>query len=82
MFRLGIILILLSFAPWVVLPAAPWLVDGLGPQAKLAGALILAGEILFWPGLALAGREVWSAAKSNGWRGILPELLRRFHEGK
>ena len=82
MFRLGIILMLLSFIPWILLPAVPWLANGLGSQARLAGALVLLGELLFWPGLALAGKDAWNAAKSHGWRGTLPELLRRFRAGR
>jgi hypothetical protein len=81
MLRTGIVLILLSFLPWLVLPAVPWLAKGLSQQATLAGGLVALGEILFWPGLALAGKDAWRAAKSHGWRGALPELLRRFRAG-
>jgi len=80
--RLGILLILLSFVPWLVLPAVPWLAHGAGSRATLIGALIVLGELLFWPGLALAGKEVWSSAKAHGWRKMIPELLRRLGQNK
>jgi len=70
-------MILLSFFPWLVLPAVPWLATGAKAQASLAGALVILGELLFWPGVALAGKDVWEAAKSKGWKHILPDLLKR-----
>lgn len=82
MFRAGIMLILLSFLPWLALPAVPWLIKGPAEQARAAGFLVLLGELLFWPGLALSGKETWSAAKTGGWRGALPELLRRLRQGR
>ncbi len=81
MLRLGIVLILLSFLPWVALPAVPWLANEGGSQVRLAAALVILGEVLFWPGVFLAGKEVWLAAKAKGWKQLLPELLKRLRAG-
>jgi len=75
--KVGILLMLASFIPWLLLPAAAWLASGAAQKATWSGGLLLLAEILFWPGLALAGKDTWDVAKSKGWKGTLPELLAR-----
>ena len=82
MFKLGVLLILLSFIPWIVLPAVPWLANAASDRLKLTGGLIVLGELLFWPGLALAGKEAWNSAKAHGWRRVIPELLRKLRASR
>ncbi|MFN7685210.1 MAG: transporter suffix domain-containing protein [Oligoflexia bacterium] len=82
MLRLGVALILASFLPWLVLPAVPWLAHGAVNQAKLSGALIALGEVLFWPGLALAGKPAWKTAKAHGWRRMIPALVKILIRGE
>ncbi len=78
--NLGILLILASFLPWAMLPVAAWLAPSASSKSAWSAGLVLLGEALFWPGLILAGKETWMIAKSKGWRGVLPELLRRLRE--
>jgi hypothetical protein len=81
MLRLGILLILLSFLPWLALPVVPWLAEDMGTRAGLAAGLVILGELLFWPGVALAGRDAWLAARSKGWKQVLPELMKKLRAG-
>jgi len=81
-FRLGVLLILGSFVPWIILPAVPWLAEGTTARLSLSGGLIALGELLFWPGLALSGKEAWNSAKSHGWRRVVPELFRKLRAPK
>ncbi len=78
--NLGILLILASFLPWALLPVAAWLAPSASSKGAWSAGLVLLGEALFWPGLILAGKETWRIAKSRGWKGVLPELLRRLRE--
>ena len=79
--KVGILMILLSFVPWALLPVAAWLAPGAGAKAAWSGGLILVGELLFWPGLLLAGKESWAitqaSAKEFGWKHALGELWKR-----
>ncbi len=81
LFRLGVVAIIVSFLPWLALAVAPLL--GL-PIAGAAAGAIVAAEVLFWSGLALAGKDTWQAVKANGWRrapGVLVRLLVRGRSG-
>lgn len=78
--KLGVLLILLSFVPWLLLPVAAWLATSAASKATWAGALVLFGELLFWPGLLLAGRETWDVARFAGWRRAPWELWKKFRE--
>jgi hypothetical protein len=67
-FRIGLIAILLSFVSWLAILGVPFL--GLQADAKVAvvAALAILAEVLFWAGLALAGKDTWQAIRSYGWR--------------
>jgi len=81
-FRLGLIAIVLSFVPWLALAAAPLLGLSLSAGAGLvAGALVVA-EVLFWVGLALAGKDTWQTIKARGWRRAPRELVRLLVHGR
>ena len=68
LFRLGLIAIVLSVVPWLAIAGAPLLGLSLSAGAGLvAGALVVA-EVLFWVGLALAGKDTWQTIKARGWR--------------
>jgi len=75
--KIGISLILASALPWLALPLAAWFAAGAGAKAAWSTALLVAAEALFWGGVALAGGDVWAAAKQAGWRRVLPELWAR-----
>ena len=53
--RAGVILLGLSLALWVPLPAVPFLPLSTGAKATLGGGLIVGAEIAFWLGAVLAG---------------------------
>lgn len=81
-FRTGLVAIALSFVPWLAVAAAPVLGLSLGESAGLvAGALVVA-EVLFWAGLAMAGRETWQTIKARGWRNAPRELGRLLVRGR
>jgi hypothetical protein len=80
--NLGILLILASFIPWILLPVAAWLAPSTGAKGAWSGGLVILGEALFWPGLLLAGKETWKIAKARGWKGVIPELLSRLRNPK
>lgn len=78
-FRLGVVLMALSVVPWLLLPVVPFLSLSGARAGLVAGGLVIAAELVFWPGLALAGRDAWRAAKARGWRRLptaMVEMLR------
>jgi hypothetical protein len=81
-FRVGLMAIVLSFVPWLAIAAAPLLGLPLGAIAGLvAGSLVLA-EVLFWAGLAMAGKDTWQTIKARGWRRAPRELSRLLVHGR
>lgn len=56
--NLGVILIVMSFVPWLAGFGVPFLPLSIGLKALLAPALIGVGELLFWGGIVLAGKQV------------------------
>ncbi|HZG86822.1 transporter suffix domain-containing protein [Paenibacillus sp.] len=56
--RIGIFCIVLSFALYALLLAVPFLPAGSSGKAGAAAALVIAGEVAFWIGGLLLGREV------------------------
>ena len=82
LFRLGLIAIVLSVVPWLAIAGAPLLGLSLSAGAGLvAGALVVA-EVLFWVGLALAGKDTWQTIKARGWRRAPRELARLLVHGR
>ena len=75
--KVGVLLILSSFLPWLVLPVAAWFAPTPEDKAAWSGALVVLAEVLFWSGTLLSGRDVWGAVKSAGWKKVIPELLKR-----
>lgn len=80
--RVGVLLIVLSLLPWIALAALPFLGLGGARAAATAGGLVIAAEVLFWCGLALAGRETWQTARAHGWRAVPRELWRLLLRGR
>ena len=81
-FRVGLIAIALSFLPWVAIAVAPLLGLSLAARAGLVTGLLVVAEVLFWAGLALAGKETWQTVKARGWRHAPRELLRLLVRGR
>ena len=81
-FRVGLIAIALSFLPWVAIAVAPLLGLSLAASAGLVTGLLVVAEVLFWAGLALAGKETWQTVKARGWRHAPRELFRLLVRGR
>ncbi|MBD2267257.1 transporter suffix domain-containing protein [Anabaena sp. FACHB-1391] len=57
--NLGLILIIISFSPWLAIAViVPFLPISLAQKALLVPALLVLAEVLFWPGVLLVGKEV------------------------
>lgn len=82
LFRIGLVAIVLSFVPLLAIALAPFLGLSLGASAGLAAGLAVGAEVLFWGGLALAGKETWQTVKARGWRRAPRELARLFVQGR
>ena len=82
LFRAGLIAIVLSLVPWLAIAAAPLLGLSLTAGAGLVAGALVAAEVLFWVGLALAGKDTWQTIKSRGWRRAPRELLRLLVHGR
>jgi hypothetical protein len=63
-FKLGIILIIISVIVFLTLFSMPFIPIGTKFKITLSTVLIICGEILFWVGTALIGKEVWNKYKS------------------
>jgi hypothetical protein len=70
-FRFGIVVILISIAVFFVLFAIPFLSISVKTKLALTPALLVAGEVLFWLGIVLIGKDVYlkfkAALKSGEW---------------
>jgi hypothetical protein len=68
LFRFGILAIVASFLPWLAIALAPLVGLSLAGAAGFVGAAVVVAEVLFWGGLALAGKDTWQAVRAEGWR--------------
>ena len=81
-FRIGVVLIMGSILPWLLLPVVPFLPLSGARQGAAAGGLVVAAELIFWPGLALAGKGAWQAAKARGWRRLPAAMWEMLRTGR
>ena len=65
MTRVGVVLLGLSVLLWAPLPVLPFLSLTTGAKAAAAGGLLIAAEIAFWAGAAMAGPE--AARRTRSW---------------
>ena len=57
--KLGLILIIVSFSPWLAIAIiVPFLPISVAQKALLVPALLVLAEVLFWLGALLLGKEV------------------------
>lgn len=56
--RVGVGLLLLSFVPYLLLLALPFLPLSPAQKSLTAGTFVAVGEVMFWLGALFAGREV------------------------
>lgn len=81
-FRAGLVAIVLSFVPWLAIALAPLLGLSIAEGAGLVGVAVVVAEVLFWAGLALAGKDTWQAVKAHGWAQAPRELVRLLVSGR
>lgn len=60
----GYTLLALSFLAWGAILTLPLFRISTGIAAALTGGLIITGEVTFYLGIALLGREVWEKIKA------------------
>jgi hypothetical protein len=63
-FKLGIVLILICVVAFLALFAMPFISMPTKYKISISTALIIFGEIAFWVGTILIGKEVWNKYKS------------------
>jgi hypothetical protein len=57
--KLGLVLIIISFLPWLIIAViVPFLPISLAQKAILVPVLLVLAEVLFWTGALLVGKEV------------------------
>ncbi|MBD2384312.1 transporter suffix domain-containing protein [Cylindrospermum sp. FACHB-282] len=57
--KLGLVLIILSFSPWLIVPfVVPFLPISITQKAFLIPVMLVVAELTFWLGLLLVGKEV------------------------
>ena len=56
--KIGVVLIIMSFILWIFILGAPWLPMSTTVKASIVAILIVLGEIFFWGGTVLVGRDI------------------------
>jgi len=64
-FRLGIILISVSVAFFLIIFALPFITMNLKVKVALTTTLVVVGEVSFWVGTLLIGKEVYKKFMAN-----------------
>jgi hypothetical protein len=63
-FKLGIVLLIISVVIFLTLFAMPFVAMETKLKIAISTALIISGEIMFWGGTILVGKEMWNKYKS------------------
>jgi hypothetical protein len=63
-FKIGLILIIVCMPFFLAIPVVPFLKLESGMKITISTVLLVAGEILFWSGGLLLGKELFSKYKS------------------
>lgn len=79
--RVGVLLVVLSFVCWLLIAVVPFLGLSGGAAVAAVAGLAIGAEVVFWLGLALAGRDTWRLAKEHGWGGVPAALWRTLRAG-
>jgi hypothetical protein len=76
--KLGLVLVVVSFAPWAAIAfVLPWLPITTTQKALLVPVLLVLAEILFWLGLLIVGKEAAQRYKQFfNFRGLWRSLKR------
>jgi hypothetical protein len=62
--RIGIILIIISFPPFLFLPVIPFLHVASSTKITITTICLVSGEVLFWSGGLLVGKELFTRYKA------------------
>jgi len=77
--RLGLILIVLSFVPWLAIAfILPFLPLSVAQKAISIPVLLVLAEIIFWLGVLLVGKEVAQRYRQYFTLGFLKKQVRKF----
>ena len=60
----GYFFVILSFLPWAAIAALPFFDISIGMAAGITTGLIVGGQVSFFLGLALLGKEAWGRIKA------------------
>lgn len=84
MFRLGVLLIMLSFLPWMAIPIVPFLpiFNSVTERVSAVAGLCILAETVFWAGLLFAGRDTWNVVKLHGWKNAPKKVIELLRMGK
>lgn len=63
-FKIGLILVIVSVPFFLFIPAVPFLKLDAGVKITFSMVLLITGEILFWSGGLLLGKELFTKYKS------------------
>jgi hypothetical protein len=55
----GYFFVIISFLPWAAIAALPFFDISIGMAAGITTGLLIGGEVSFFLGLALLGKEAW-----------------------
>ncbi|MGD6963683.1 transporter suffix domain-containing protein [Fictibacillus phosphorivorans] len=66
--KIGIIFIILSFVLWILIPVIPFLSFGAGLKTAIVSGLFIGGEVFFWLGALLAGKDIMKNFIKKYWR--------------
>ncbi|MCM3720034.1 transporter suffix domain-containing protein [Fictibacillus phosphorivorans] len=66
--KIGIVMIILSFVLWVFIPIIPFLTLSAAIKTGIVSGLIIGGEVLFWLGALLAGKDIVKNFIQKFWR--------------
>jgi hypothetical protein len=60
----GYFFVVFSFLPWAAIAALPFFEISIGMAAGITTGLIVVGEVSFFLGIALLGKEAWGRIKA------------------
>lgn len=66
--KTGIIFVILSFVLWILIPIIPFLSFSGGVKTAIVSGLFIGGEVFFWLGALLAGKDIVKKFIQKYWR--------------
>jgi ABC-type transport system involved in cytochrome c biogenesis permease component len=66
--KIGIIFIVLSFVLWILIPIIPFLSFSAAAKTAIVSGLFIGGEVFFWFGALLAGKDIVKKFIRKYWR--------------